>query len=99
MNNGCILEKIIHDQSSTSNGIPFSGVSVCFTEDDFLGEERTQQSDTCHLENEVLSDICETTEEFKVCNICGMLVDDLSGHVDDEHGRQIRKGNYIFVIF
>lgn len=70
MNDRCILKKpTIHNESSasTGTGIPFSSDTVYHTEDDLLGEERTQQSNTCRLENEVFSDVCETTEDFRVC--------------------------------
>lgn len=97
MNNRCILEKpTVHKESSASTGIPFPSDTVYYTEDDLLGEERTQQSNTCHLENDVFSDGCETTEDFRVCHTCGILVADLNKHFDNEHARQIRKSNYMF---
>lgn len=91
--NICNQDKTVYDQPSTSTGMPFSGDTICYTEDDLLGEGETQQSNTCHLENEMVSVI---TENFEVCNICGILVHDLNEHVDNEHERQIKKGNYIF---
>lgn len=98
MNNRCILEKpTVDNESSVGTVIPFSTDIVCYTEDDLRDEERTQQSNTCHLANEMFSDVCETTEDFIVCNICGILVADLNEHMDNEHARQIRKGNYMFL--